>query len=99
MLRQLCNDCRDSVLIETMESLQNGVATHFEATTLFLIRPVLLVSSQHCHSIDTDAQCKRALTMQVILAHRQIRIIWTQGLFTLAFSRTRTWTNGLYGFI
>ena len=70
--QQLCNNCRDYVLIETMESLQNGVATHFEATTLFSIRPVLLVSLQHCRSIDTDAECKRALTMQVILAHCQI---------------------------
>ena len=33
--RQRCDDTCDSVLIETMESLQIGVTTHFQATPLF----------------------------------------------------------------
>ena len=49
--------------LKTMESLQNGVATHFGVTALFSFRPVLLASSQHCPNIDADAQCKRALTL------------------------------------
>ena len=44
--------------LKTMELLQNGVASHFGGTALFSIRPVLLASSQHCRSIDADAQCK-----------------------------------------
>ena len=42
--------------LKTMESLQNGVATHFGATALFSIRPVSLASSQHCRSVDADSQ-------------------------------------------
>ena len=62
MLRQLCDDASDTVLIEN-----NGVApevtTHFQATPLFSIRTVLLVSSERCCSIDADARCKQALKM------------------------------------
>ena len=43
---------------------------HLGKTPLFSIRPVLLVSSQHCRSIDTDAQCKRALTVIFLLITR-----------------------------
>ena len=39
--RQRCDDTCDSVLIETMESLQIGVTTHFQATPLFLMRTEL----------------------------------------------------------
>ena len=47
--------------LKTVESLQNGVATYFQATPLFSMRTELLVSSQSCHSADSDAWCKRAL--------------------------------------
>ena len=44
-----------------MESLQNGVATHFQVTPLISMRPEPLASSQSCHSVDANAQCKRDL--------------------------------------
>ena len=47
--------------LETMESLQNGVATDFEETPLFSMRAVLLASLQSCRSVDADIWCKRAL--------------------------------------
>ena len=47
--------------LKTIESLQNGVATYFQATPLFSMRTVSLVSSQSCCSVDADAQCKRGL--------------------------------------
>ena len=48
--------------LKTMESLQNGVATHFQATPLFSMRTILLASST-CHSADADAWCKWALML------------------------------------
>ena len=53
-LRQLCNDTSDSVLIETMELLENGVATYFQAIPLLSMRRELLASLQSCYSIDVD---------------------------------------------
>ena len=49
--------------LKTMESLQTGFATHFQATLLFSKRTVSLASSQSFCSVDADAWCKRALTM------------------------------------
>ena len=59
--------------LKTMESPQIGVATHFQATLLFSIRIVLLVSSQNCRNIDSDAWCKRALT-KVNVTTKQFKI-------------------------
>ena len=39
--------------LKTMELLQNGVATDFLETLLFLMRAVLLASSQSCCSVIT----------------------------------------------
>ena len=44
-----------------MESLQNGVVTHFQMIPLFSIRAVWLASSQSHHSVNADVWCKRAL--------------------------------------
>ena len=41
--------------LKTMEYLQYRVATHFGATPLFSMRPISLVLSQRCDSIDVDA--------------------------------------------
>ena len=60
MLRQLCDD---TAAIETMESLQNGIATHFWVTQLFSTRTVSLVSSYSYHRVDSDIWCKRALIL------------------------------------
>ena len=49
--------------LKTMESLQNGVTTYFQATPLITMKTKLQVSSQSCRSIDADAWCKWALTM------------------------------------
>ena len=43
-------------------TLQNGVATHFQASPLISMRTELLASSQSCRSVDADAWCKWALT-------------------------------------
>ena len=60
--------CNNSVMmlaillsLKTMESLQNGVATHLQATSLFSMRTVSLVSSQSCCSVYTKRQslCSR----------------------------------------
>ena len=60
---QCCNNSAMALAIlfslKTMESLQNGVATHYGATALFSIRLVSLASSQDCHRVDI--KCKRAL--------------------------------------
>ena len=42
--------------------LQNGFATHFQASPLISMRAESLASSQSCRSVDADAWCKRALT-------------------------------------
>ena len=62
--RQRCdNSAMIAVLfsLKTMESLQNGFATYFQATPLFSMRTKLQVLSQSCRSVDADAWCKRAL--------------------------------------
>ena len=48
--------------LKTMESLQNGVVTHFKTTLLFSTRTQSLASLQSCHRIDSDVQCKWTLT-------------------------------------
>ena len=57
-----CQCCTNSAMIlailfllKTMESHQNGIATHFQETLLFSLRAVWLVSWQSCYSIDADA--------------------------------------------
>ena len=47
--------------LKTMESLQNGVATYFQETSLFSMRIESLVSLQSCGRIDADAWYKQAL--------------------------------------
>ena len=47
--------------LETVESLQIGVVTHFQVTPLFSMKAVFLASSQSCHIDDVDTWCKRAL--------------------------------------
>ena len=61
-----CQCCDNSVMtlailfsLKTIEPLQNGVATHFQVTSLFSMRTELQASSQSCHSIDADAWYKR----------------------------------------
>ena len=62
--RQRCDNCAMTLailfLLKTLESLQNGVATYFQATPLFSMRTELQASSQSCRSGDADAQCKSA---------------------------------------
>ena len=63
--RQCCDNSAMMLAIpfslKTMESLQNGVATYFQATPLTSMRTKLQASSQSCRGIDADAWCKRAL--------------------------------------
>ena len=65
--------------LKTMESLQNGVASHFGVTALFSIKPVLLALSHYWPSIDAEAQCEWALTTST---HSQWTIsfhfVWTR---------------------
>ena len=42
-------------------TLQNGFATHFQASLLISMRTESVASSQSSRSIDADAWCKRAL--------------------------------------
>ena len=63
-----CQRCGNSAMtpsivfsLNIMESLQIGVAAHFQATPLFSMRTELLASSQSCCRIDGDAWCKRPL--------------------------------------
>ena len=62
--RQSCNNCAMTLAIslslKTMQSLQNGVATHFRVTPLYSVRTESLLSLQSCRSVDADARCKRA---------------------------------------
>ena len=48
--------------LKTMKSLQNGAATHFQASPLISMRTELQASLQSCRSVDADAWCKRALS-------------------------------------
>ena len=55
-----CDDIKDTVLIENKGVTPEWVATPIEG--------VSLVSSQHCHSVEADSQCKwvlRAYSHQV----------------------------------
>ena len=67
-LPQVCMTLAILFSLKAKEWLQNGVVTHFVVTALFLIRPVSIVSSQHCRSIPADAQCKRALKQGHIIS-------------------------------
>ena len=58
-----------------MESLQIGVATHFQMTLLFLMRTDLPASLQSCRSIDADAWCKRAL-IRLIKKHQKEVVLY-----------------------
>ena len=67
-----CQCCANSVMIlaivfllKTMESHQNGIATHFQETLLFSLRTVSLVLSQSCCCIDADAWCKWTLKINL----------------------------------
>ena len=71
MLRQRCDGATDTVAIENNGSLQIRVPTHSGTTPLFSMSTVSLASSQHCRSVDTDAQCKWALKA---CSHRPIPI-------------------------
>ena len=62
MLRQLCDEASDTVLIENNGITKNGLLPQSGATPLFSMRTISLVSSQSCRSNDADAWCKRALT-------------------------------------
>ena len=53
-----CDDASDPVLVENHGVTSEWVATHFGATTLLSIRRISLASSQHCRSVDANAQCK-----------------------------------------
>ena len=53
--------------LQTMQSLKNGVATHFQATAFFSVRTESLASSQICRSTDDEAWCKRDLTVAIII--------------------------------
>ena len=50
---------------KTVESLHNGVATHFQVTPLFSMRTELLALSQSCSSVDANVWCKRALGVSI----------------------------------
>ena len=65
MLWQWCNDTSDPVLIENNRVASEWGCIPFWSNCIVLIRPVLLVSWQHCCSIDADAQCKRALMLHM----------------------------------
>ena len=45
-----------------MESFENGLQFHSGVIQLFSMRIVSLVSSQSCHSNDSEAWCEKALT-------------------------------------
>ena len=70
MLRQLCYDASDSVLIDNNGVTCNGLQCHSGAAPLFLMKTVLLASLQSCHSIDADVWCKWALTGCVYICKR-----------------------------
>ena len=65
--RQRCNSSAMTLAIlfslKTMESLQNLVATHSQASLLISMRTELLASLQSGRSIDADVWCKRALNV------------------------------------
>ena len=63
--RQRCYDTCNSVLNENNRVLQNGFATHFQATPLFSMRTESQASSQGCVSVDADAWCKQTLTTRM----------------------------------
>ena len=47
--------------LNSVESLENGLQSHFEVTPLFSMRTESLTSLQSCRSVDADAWCKWAI--------------------------------------
>ena len=47
--------------LKTIESLKSRLQPHPGVTQLFSIKTILSASLQSCHSIDSDAQRKRAV--------------------------------------
>ena len=77
---QCCNNSAMTLAIlfsfKEMVSLQNGLATHFRATSLFSMRTVLVASLQSCYGVDAGAWCKWALN-RVFCSH------WANSSFRL----------------
>ena len=61
-LWERCDDACDSVLIENNGVGPEWVATHFQGTPLFSMRPESVASSQNCRNVDADVWCKRVLS-------------------------------------
>ena len=63
--RQCCDNWAMMLAIlfslKTIESLENGVATHFQVTPLISMRTESLASSQSCRKVVVGSWCKRAL--------------------------------------
>ena len=68
--RQRCDNSAMTLEIQfslkTMESLQNGVVTHFRAIPLISMRTESQASSQSCRSVDGDAWCKWSLSFNLL---------------------------------
>ena len=78
--QQCCNNSAMTQAIlfslKEMVSLQNGLATHFRAASLFSMRTVLVASLQSCYGVDAGAWCKWALN-RVFCSH------WANSSFRL----------------
>ena len=62
--------------LKTMESLQNGFATYFQAdSTVFNENKIASVVSQSCRSADADAWCKRSLIVDLGPKQRQMATV------------------------
>ena len=73
--RQRCDNSAMTLAIlfslKSVELLQNGFATHFQATPLISMRTKLQASLQSCRSVDADADawCKRTLRITPLNGH------------------------------
>ena len=61
MLRQVCDDANDPGLIENNEVASEWGSNPFWKDSIVFNQTVSLASSQHCPSVDADAQCKQGI--------------------------------------
>ena len=92
ILQELCDDASNTPFIETMGTLHNGFAAHFQATPLFSMKVELLASSQGCHRVDA----LKILHWRIL---RRVRhptpLSWYKHLIYMQFSGENWWNSGM----
>ena len=91
--RQFYNNSAMTIVIlfpwKMIESLQSGIATHFQADPFFSIITVFLESLHSCRSVDSDTRCKHSPTVYFAL-EVHLFVTYLQGKYPKLVTHTCT---------